>query len=155
MKPKNSGNTLIYWKHFFLSSLRIIFFFNLKAISTLSPFETVHQSDGAGRVVTAQKAIKGSPLKSYRLLQTRVAKKTTCGCMCVCSTCADAYLYHARESVISLNSNSDLTTVSSSDDRRQDETDGLDRTGLDTQIIYTHTPSLKQSERRLTPVLFL
>lgn len=59
--------------------------------------------------------------------------------MCVCSTCADAYLYHARESVISLNSNSDLTTVSSSDDRRQDETDGLDRTGLDTQIIYTHT----------------
>lgn len=26
VKPKNSGNTLIYWKHFFLSSLRIIFF---------------------------------------------------------------------------------------------------------------------------------
>lgn len=81
----------------------------------------MHQSDGAGRVVTAQKAIKGSPLKSYRLLQTRVAKKNN---VWVCSTCADAYLYHARESVISLNSNSDLTTVSSSDDRRQDETDG-------------------------------
>lgn len=95
----------------------------------------MHQSDGAGRVVTAQKAIKGSPLKSYRLLQTQVAKKNNvCVFGCVCSTCADAYLYHARESVISLNSNSDLTTVSSSDDRRQDETDGLDWTGL----VWTH-----------------